>query len=265
MNGSHPDVDTLAEAAEGVLSASEAEQVRVHLSECAACVERVQALADVTSALGALPRPTMPEDVATRLDAALLSAASADSGARYVVDLAGRRRLPRFPTVGAVAASVVVLFAVALGLGLKLSHDGTTPASGEAFAGPGRSIPMLSTNQAYTQTDLAQQVETLLSSATHDANASKVAGTQQTDNAPMAAMAPDASRLMSCAAAVDPDVTPLAIDVATFDGTPATVIVFPDSRAGSSPSDVATGVEVWVLDEPCSSGTVRYFARVDVN
>lgn len=69
--GQHPtdhiDVDVLADAAEGLLSPSDTERVELHLQQCAHCTELARALTETTAALRALPKPPMPDAVATRL------------------------------------------------------------------------------------------------------------------------------------------------------------------------------------------------------
>ncbi|MFB8235301.1 anti-sigma factor family protein [Kitasatospora purpeofusca] len=73
--GPHPSVDELADLSEDLLAPAEAEALREHLAGCADCRETVDALTEVQSLLGAAEPPTVPADVAARIDAALAAAA----------------------------------------------------------------------------------------------------------------------------------------------------------------------------------------------
>ena len=65
----HYAAPTLADAAEGLLSAEETAAVADHLAGCSACAELARNLSDVTQALRDLPTPAMPAAVAQRLTA----------------------------------------------------------------------------------------------------------------------------------------------------------------------------------------------------
>ena len=67
----HPDLDTLADLHAGALDDPAAEQVRGHVAGCAQCAAALDALDAVQGQLRALPAPTLPTEVATRLDATL--------------------------------------------------------------------------------------------------------------------------------------------------------------------------------------------------
>ncbi|WP_405464985.1 hypothetical protein OG783_16150 [Streptomyces jietaisiensis] len=69
----HPDVDELSDLSEDLLPPSRTEEVQGHLEGCASCAEIYASLTEIRDLLGALSGPTrMPEDVAARIDAALL-------------------------------------------------------------------------------------------------------------------------------------------------------------------------------------------------
>ncbi|GAA2123707.1 zf-HC2 domain-containing protein [Streptomyces synnematoformans] len=78
----HPEVDELADFAEGLTSPARSRQLHRHLDECAACRETREALDGVRGLLGSLPEPSpMPAEIAGRIDAALAAEA------RYAVDV----------------------------------------------------------------------------------------------------------------------------------------------------------------------------------
>ncbi|MFD5924613.1 anti-sigma factor family protein, partial [Streptomyces griseoaurantiacus] len=69
----HPDVDELSDLSEDLLPPSRTEEVQGHLEGCASCAEIYASLTEIRALLGTLSGPThMPEDVAARIDAALL-------------------------------------------------------------------------------------------------------------------------------------------------------------------------------------------------
>lgn len=63
--------DELADAAAGLLDPARADQVATHLAGCAACRDTDAGLLRVSQRLAAAPTPTMPSEVAARLDAVL--------------------------------------------------------------------------------------------------------------------------------------------------------------------------------------------------
>ncbi|WP_431780549.1 anti-sigma factor family protein [Streptomyces chumphonensis] len=73
----HPEVEDIADLAEGLLAPEHAVQVRAHLQRCRPCSEVRDALAAVQGELRELnvPEP-MPEDVVARIEAALSSEAA---------------------------------------------------------------------------------------------------------------------------------------------------------------------------------------------
>lgn len=67
----HASVEELADAAEGLLGADAAAQLRQHLSTCAECRARNADLGEVGALLAAVPAPAMPASVVARLNAAV--------------------------------------------------------------------------------------------------------------------------------------------------------------------------------------------------
>ncbi|MFF5495877.1 anti-sigma factor family protein [Streptomyces aquilus] len=72
----HPDVAELSELTEGLLTPTRSADVRRHLDECELCADVHASLEEIRGLLGSLPGPPrMPDDVATRIDAALTAEA----------------------------------------------------------------------------------------------------------------------------------------------------------------------------------------------
>ena len=67
----HPSRDTLADAAEGLLEPDDAAAVDVHVRGCVTCRAELAAFLEVSTVLAAVPAPTMPAAVASRLGAAV--------------------------------------------------------------------------------------------------------------------------------------------------------------------------------------------------
>ncbi|WP_053913034.1 hypothetical protein [Streptomyces sp. TP-A0875] len=82
----HPEVTEISDLTEGLLAPPRATLLRRHLERCAACADVHASLLEIRDLLGTLPEPVpMPEEVASRIDAALAAEAktrepSPDSG-----------------------------------------------------------------------------------------------------------------------------------------------------------------------------------------
>ncbi|MFF2512288.1 anti-sigma factor family protein [Streptomyces sp. NPDC058086] len=85
----HPDVAEISDLSEGLLPPSRTADVRRHLDECVLCADVYDSLEEIRGLLGTLPGPTrMPDDVASRIDAALAAEAllSATAPAREAAE-----------------------------------------------------------------------------------------------------------------------------------------------------------------------------------
>ncbi|MET9775268.1 hypothetical protein ABZ023_13585 [Streptomyces sp. NPDC006367] len=72
----HPDVAEIADLAEGLLPSARTTDLRRHLDTCELCSDVYMSLEEIQGLLGTLPEPQrMPDDVATRIDAALAAEA----------------------------------------------------------------------------------------------------------------------------------------------------------------------------------------------
>ncbi|MGK4582106.1 hypothetical protein [Kitasatospora sp. HPMI-4] len=72
----HPDIELLADLAEGLVAPEPASDLHRHLAGCPDCEDTFAALAEVRSLLGAVEAPPLPADVAERIDAALAAEAA---------------------------------------------------------------------------------------------------------------------------------------------------------------------------------------------
>ncbi|HEX6197931.1 MAG TPA: hypothetical protein VFZ37_18610 [Jiangellaceae bacterium] len=133
--GGHLDPLDVAEHAEGLLASDRATAVEAHLSSCAQCRELAASVSNVTATLSAEPRElTIPDSVATRIDAALAeetAARAASAKPRSEGFLAGLRG--RLPVIAAAAASVAVLGLI----GYSLTGTGGDDAATTTDAGAG--------------------------------------------------------------------------------------------------------------------------------
>jgi anti-sigma factor RsiW len=250
LSAAHLDYDTLAELAEGLLPESQAASADAHLAGCAECRTKSAEIADVTRLLADARVPPMPAELASRIDEALAEAAAASGP---VVSLDSRRGRRRAWVLSAAAAVVVVvgggaLVGHALLTGSVSSENGTAQSqavqdrTGSAAARPPRASALqapagaagsggayLTTRSGtdYTAAKLGTQVGERLSRA---------------DGRSAEELAPEP--LAGCVRRVTGGRMPLIVDVARYEGRPATVIVLP--------GDASDRLDVWVVGPACS-------------
>lgn len=265
--GEHPELEALADHAEGLLDGVRAASVRSHLASCAHCRAREAELADVSGKLAATPAPRLPSDVAARIDEVV---ASPPRGARGA---SPPRRIRLLRLSGAAACLALVLVGGVLGVrawddGPVGSGSGETttlsreraPASGEAPAhtaepdagqgeGPRAGTSVTASGRDYSARGLPRQVSRLLRDEARGADARpQLSRPTPTELRPLTAPGVIA-RCVSSITGSQEDL--LAVDLASFSGEPSAVIV----RAGRQ--DAA---DVWVVDPSCSR--VRMHAEV---
>jgi len=236
----------------------------------------------VSGLLAGLPDPSMPPQVAARIDAALaelgpLPAPAGQGGAPTVVPFAAPRRPAagwRSPRVLQVAAALVLVVGAGV-VGVKAISGGTTstPSASSASATAVGAIVTMS-NRAYSSTSLVPEVRSLVAaSPARAASAGQVssAAVPGAVSAPSAAGAPAASAapagagpldpalrtltssttaLAPCIAAIEDGLTsyvaPIAIDAGSYDGKPALIVVLP----GANNPDA---YDVWVVGPTCGA------------
>lgn len=280
----HLDLETLADLDEGLLTDDEAAPVRAHLSGCARCAAAREELAAVPALLAAHAEVgPMPADVVSGVEAALgeQAVAAGDPGASgpgsaapTVTPFPTRDRSPLGMRLLQAAALLVVVFA---GLGLVFSavqggRDEETTATSGGFASdraaegaaPGDgSFPVSASGRNWSPATVTAGVPDIVAGSLDAAAAQDDSG-GATPSAPRSLATEATARLAGgpplaeCVTALnDGPVTPLGVDLASWQGNPAVVIVLP------TPGDAST-VDTWVVGPECSQAdaTVLYFARV---
>lgn len=261
----HLDLDTLAEYAEDILDGERAGEVSTHLAECAPCRARADELAGVSRVLAETRAPSIPDHVAGRLQDAV---AEAERDRTVVPLTASRSRRRSYMWIGSAAAAVVAV-AVAGGVvgGMRETTTFGSGTAGQGARGGGASLHQQSTAASREGQPLAgQDAGEVASSVTASGRDYSSGGLPRQASRLVRAEAggPDVSvqmaqptpsrlqplsdphRLATCVSRVtgsDEDKV-LAIDLASFSGEPAAIIV----ASGTRPSRP----DVWVVDPSCS-------------
>ncbi|RAY14716.1 hypothetical protein DPM19_13285 [Actinomadura craniellae] len=254
MNPAHLDYDTLAELAEGLLDHEHAASANEHLDDCAECRERSAELADVSRILAEAPAPDMPADLAARLDAAIMAEAMSSS---TVTSLTHRRAGRRWQILSVAAASVVAIGGGVLIGGAVLkgadSPEGTAQATPPRVADPtdrgasegalsSRSdrsgYPVLRSGTDYRSGTLAERLRAGLASPPP----------------PGGGAAP--AELAGCVSAVAGNRQPYLVEVARYEGAPATLVLLP---AGEGRFDVV------VAGPGCAAGRPDVVQRLQIS
>jgi hypothetical protein len=256
----HATPEELALHAEGLLAGAEEAGLAAHVAACPAC-QAVQAdLVALRAALAADRPGPVPAEVAGRIDAALAELSPPVPERRTaVVDLLKRRRTRyrRFTRLAGAAAGLVLVVGGSV-LGVQLARDGDpisaaggrgSPAAGLAEdSGPslatapeaGREFSA-SSGRAYDRAGFAGQIAALLRSGTGQAPAGEAPGGGAADRA----VGGTACTARLAQQTGSPGTEPIAVDVATWEGDPAIVVVLPEPGA-------ATTVHAYVLPRDCA-------------
>ena len=288
----HVDPDVLADLQEGLLDGPAADAATAHLADCATCRGDLAALDEVRDLLAGAPDVgPVPADLVDRLDLALAGAAAEPAlsvASTTVVPLrAPETKGPRGMRVLQMAAVLVLIFAGgALGLSALLnagggsSEDAGTTASeagGDASdSAAAATFPVTATGRDWTPEALQEAAPGLASGALAPAavgqlasppaadDDSKSSGNDVEERSRALADAP-AGRLAGGPALADcatelagEPVAPVAVDLASFQGAPAAVVLLP------TPDDPGT-VDVYVVKPACPPGEFLYFVRVPLS
>jgi hypothetical protein len=248
----HLDLDGLADAVAGESEPSAA----AHLASCATCraaLEEVRAADEqVSRRLAALPAPTVPDDVASRL-IGTPPEVPAVTTLPAAAQLSSRWQPSRWQRLLPAAAAVVLLIAGGGYALTRLAGSGdtggsaSTSAGGAAKAAPTEGFPRSSSGTDYTgRADLARAVPDLLTGMTPPRAAAPMAGSANAAGAldRLRTTAGLADCLLALLPPEDPSVRPLALDYAAFRGRPALVVVLPGADADK--------VDVFVVGPGCS-------------
>jgi hypothetical protein len=276
----HLDLDQLADVLAG-------QPEPAHLAECLGCrgrlEERAADLPLVSRALAEAPVPEMPADLPARLLAAVAAERPAAPPQADVLPLAGRGNRGRrwLPGASAVAAAAVLVVG-----GVLLFQRDDDPQADSASSAAGYAVNDSGTNYTRSGVELQSRLPAILQGT---ASAKSAAAPEAAQPTPATALrfgqgtgtlsggsAKDNSRgmalpgdplaglrtttgLATCLNSLtDPGDTgiPLALDYATFEGTPALVVVLPTKQADK--------VDVFVVPAGCAKadGNVLYFRRL---
>ncbi|HYJ77562.1 MAG TPA: hypothetical protein VEX89_03290 [Actinomycetes bacterium] len=294
-HGRHPDLDALADLHADAPEATET--ARAHVAGCAQCatelarLDRVPALLAAAGAVG-----PMPVEVVTAVDAALAAEAGAADAAPGSLT-AGRTVTPmptgrdRSPVTMRLlqAAAVVVLLLAGLGIGISAlggggDSDSSTAGGADSAtadkAAESGAYPLTASGRDWTADAVTLDALKLLDgslappvaanslreqfSAQAEDDAGSGGSTDPSASAPARAAPESAARLASgpalaqCVAELaGRPVTPLAVDISTWQQQPAAVIVLP---APGEPSRA----EVWVVAPSCSTADAKllYYANL---
>lgn len=144
MNAPHPDVDELADLAEGLLEPNRSADIETHVHGCTDCAGLLAAVRAVPTLLADIPSPAMPPEAAERLEALLRAEATrrseeAEAHAVPPTPLAARRPAgtwgARLRGLAAAAAAVAVLGGAVSLLGSQGSLSTSESADSSAEGG----------------------------------------------------------------------------------------------------------------------------------
>lgn len=227
--------------------------------------------------LAGLPEPTMPPEVAARIDAALAAEAGTvdprgtlATAAATVTPIAGGRaglgaRLRGHWLMSAAAVVAVLALGSAVVVGALSGRSSTSSDASGATAALASRAPgaagaettrLTASGRGYTKANLGPEVLALVAGTAPTAAAPGSA--VSTLAAPAKTLVEDRSRLAACLAKVEeggPTTAPVAVDAGSFEGQPALVVVL----VGSS-----TSYDVFVVSPACSSAdaSLLYYASV---
>jgi anti-sigma factor RsiW len=265
VNTAHLEYETLADLAEGLLDDEPAAAATAHLEQCAECRDRSAELVEVSRLLAEVPVPPMPAELAGRIDAAIAAEAAATSD---VTSLTSRRERRHLRVLSAAAAGVLVV-----GGGAMLARTAmNSPISSEASKAQSPAQPAqerndravtsgadrASPNAAPSAPSAPSAPESQIRSAAEEyaiatsgtdyraaTLGSQVAAELRRNHVMSHPAGTSAQRLTGCVHRVAANQRPLLVDVAEYEGRPATIIALPGDRADR--------LDVWIVGPSCSA------------
>lgn len=255
----HPALAELAALEDGTQTATVAQQqLRAHLAGCAGCRAALAGIADVRGQLRRLATVALPPDVATRVQMALADEADRPTQPHTAGRTTGRTG-PRIhrkrwrPQPGSVAAGVVALLVLVIGGGALANragnHTGSSSADrsasrvtgsphGQATAG----TVFAASGRDYSSATVDGDVRRLLTGQSAATADSRPRGRTAAPNLVVPGRSGGSSNgadplarlrqpvaLAACVRTLTGGraATPLAVDYAAYQGTPAVVVVLP--------------------------------------
>ena len=285
MTEPHVDPEVLADLQEGLLDPPAVAAAEAHLVGCPPCRGELAALDAVPPPAGrrrsgrsAARRPRH------RLDRALAAAATepgSTAASRTVIPMRSPQRdTPRGMRLLQAAAALVLVFAGGAlavsaldGLGGGSSQDSSGGAASDAGAtksdagfpvsASGRDWTAVTLREAAPRLATGDLVPTTTSGLAGDFRASAEASEPEaSDGAARELAEAPAGRLSggpalaSCATQLaGAPVTPVAVDLASYEGKPAAVLLLPTT-------DDPASLDLFVVEPACPPGSFLYFARV---
>ncbi|WP_330320368.1 hypothetical protein OG927_16360 [Streptomyces clavifer] len=282
----HPDVSEIADLTEDLLPLARAAELRHHIAMCAQCADVYSSLEEVRSLLGALgAHEQMPENVARRIDAALVAESVPDPETRATPESVSRethgqplespaparpagrprgatgpgrrpaRRRRRTAILGTALGAAVVGMSVFLLQAIQTSQDSASSASDH------RASAAKSSEGSFAEDSLEGQVHTLLSEAAalESPGADVTTPSMDTKSSPQNT-SPDAASPRSPLRTPVVDVPPcvqegtgrnspaLAVEEGDYHGTAAFLVVMPHATDSSR-------VQAYVVDAACVETT----------
>lgn len=277
----HLSPETVADLREGLLDARATMAAQGHLLDCRRCAAIADGIAGVSAQLATHGEVgTLPDDVADRLDAALAAERPVHATpATTVTPMAQPQHRPPVGMRVLQAAAVIVLVLAGVGVGVSAyrggsgadsettsANDSAGGAAGEGANGVG--YPVTRSGRNWSEATLAAAVPNLLTGSVPSSAdaASPEAGSDSggDDSTARQLAGKEVGRLAGgppladCVTALaDGPAAPLAVDLATWQGQPAAVVLLP------TPGDTAS-VDAWVVGPKCSQADAQllFFARV---
>jgi hypothetical protein len=287
----HPSTAQLASVAVGELQPRKAAKIRAHVGHCDQCTRICHQLSAIAAILASASYPRIPENLSARIESAIGREARQRLAAMAATE-AGRRDLPAprplarggggwhlpgqstaVTRLAAVAGAVVIAaagsFLVAENVGTSVTRALSSPLAGAAVPaqqmslGPdvtyGQPGPLHTIRAVESHTNfVAAHLRTEAVSAVHAAGAREAfVGQPSASTVALltgsAADGPSPRRLAGCTGLIAPGQTVLLIDIARYQGKPATVIV--------TASTVVSEEEAWVVGSSCSATTKDVLAQ----
>ncbi|MGW2341904.1 anti-sigma factor family protein [Streptomyces sp. NPDC001661] len=259
----HPEVTEISDLAEGLLPPARTADVQQHLDGCPLCADVLASLEEIRGTLGSVSAPPrMPDEVASRIDAALAFESDRETGpvSRETSTAAdrpanrpagrphgatgpGRKARGSRRRTGAVLGAVLTVTAIGVGALLVQNDEGGSPVARKS-----------SSASTFAKDTLETKVTTLLGSSTFgtEGNGPSTQGTK----APMQKGAVSVPPCIQLGTHRNED--PLAAETGTYEGKKAYLVVLPHK------TDPARQVTAFVVDSSCvgssssSAGTLLY-------
>ncbi|MFF3496408.1 anti-sigma factor family protein [Streptomyces sp. NPDC002795] len=255
----HPEVTEISELAEGLLPPSRTTDVQQHLDGCALCADVLASLEEIRGTLGAVSAPPrMPEEIASRIDAALAfegsrepgpvsretpTAAGRPAGHPHGATGPGRKARGSRRRAGAVLGAVLTVTAIGVGALLIQNDEGGSPVAGKSH-GP----------STFAKDTLETKVTSLIGPST--LSTEKAGPSTQGTKAPMQKRAVSVPPCVQLGTHRNED--PLGAETGTYEGKNAYLVVLPHK------TDPAHQVTAFVIDSSCvgssssTAGTLLY-------